>query len=161
MQSITNGVYSLLLGAEGGDATELQAPAAAAAHANRVQRQPRRAHARRSRGRATERQRVPRWPSELSNRVFVEAAKNKNRRTCVLLKTPMTPPAVEETMKTWIAAETANEASNFRARGETPPTPVTPKLSLSAKNSAGATMRWSRSPKTAFRTSRLACAPST
>ncbi len=126
MQSITNGVYSLLLGAEGGDATGSKLPPPLQPMPTACSGNPGvPTHVVLGPGDGTAE--GAKVALELSNRVFVEAAKNKNRRTCVLLKTPMTPPAVEETMKTWIAAEAANEASNFRARGETPPTPVAPK----------------------------------
>ena len=70
---------------------------------------------------------------DASDRVMQEAARNRNRRTCVLLKTPMTPPVVEETMSRWLAAERENEVGNYHRRDEEPPSAVVPEIVFSSK----------------------------
>ena len=65
---------------------------------------------------------------DASKAAMQEAARNRNRRTCVLLTTPATPPAVEEAMQAWLAAEREKELETYQKSGREPPTAVIPRV---------------------------------
>ena len=132
MQSLTNGVYSLLLGGDGEEPTGSKLPPPLQPMATACSGNP---------GVPTFVVLGPgdgtregaRVALDASDRVMQEAARNRNRRTCVLLKTPMTPPVVEETMSRWLAAERENEVGNYQRRDEEPPSAVVPEIVFTSK----------------------------